>query len=193
MAHPQDVLVLARAAIDPKLSHDAMGEFHEYHSRVVSMPGVLSHTLWQSIAWADRCAVLTHFEDEAASIRVMEDMIDGGYLEKATAASMSVPNVKSFLPIVEVGGQVQEFTAGPVMSLSVQVTPPGGLPERLEDLAYLAEVFQSLPGYRGFRLCRGVRVADEVLSLMYWDSVQSFEGSMPKQPLNPVEVFRRLA
>jgi heme-degrading monooxygenase HmoA len=186
----REVAILARVVVQPNKVEDVDRVFKEMQS---ARPGLISQTLWRSTSYPERCAVLTHYEDEASAEADFEEMVESGLIERATNAMGGTPDIKHFHIVDTVPGQVDGFDMKGVMSLSIQVAPPGGLDERLAELLDMAQSFEVLEGFRGFKLCRGVQVCDEVLSLMFWDSVPAFRASMPRQPLNPVEVFGRVA
>lgn len=188
----KEVLVLARVAVDPRKLDRVEEVFLEQMGSQLH-PGTISRSLWQNTSYPERSAVLTHYLDDESAEADLEKIVESGMLERATAAMGSTPDIRHFHLIDDVPGQLDTFDMRGVMSLSVQFAPPGGLEERVAELLDMADAFRALDGFRGFKFCRGVQVCEEVLSLMFWDSVPSFRASMPRQPLNPVEVFGRIA
>lgn len=187
-----EVLVLNRARF-AEIDMDRMASIRtKALSVLATVPGMLSMTLWERHDDPFAFLILGHFATEDDSLQAWDAIMRSPVMEVINDLMSETPNATRFYVRWQSGTSLDEAEIGTFLSVSTRIADMGYSPELLTELQTIFQELKMLPGHLGGLTGQMIEVPDEVLGIALWDSIQSYESSIPKKSMYRIDLYQRV-
>ncbi len=91
------------------------------------------------------------------------------------------------------GMQARKAEVGQLVSVSLRRADPGRTEGLMDEVEGIFESIKYIDGYLGSAMGSNTGLPEEVIGLVFWRDMQSFEDSGPRRGLYEIRVYQRLA
>lgn len=177
----------------PLVDERAREAIHDQIIDLISpIPGFLSSTLWQAQSDADSFMLMNEYTDEEAADSGFKAVMDGPVLE-AIASSFAEPmDLRRFVRAFSDGLGPSEVSMGKYLSISDRTADPGHGVDLEAELRRIFGELKMIDGYLGSQIARNITLEEDVLGLVFWDTVEAFMASLPLKVVYEVRLWHRL-
>jgi heme-degrading monooxygenase HmoA len=159
---------------------------------VKDIPGFVSATLWEQHDDPFAFLTVSHYLDEADSVRAFDSLIRSPVIDVVNELLSEAPDILRFRVLKKTGRPIEQLKVGDFMSLSKRIADPGMATDLLAELQGIFAELAFIPGFLGSLTGQLTEVDEEVLGLVYWESKAAWEKSMPENAMYKIMLYQRV-
>lgn len=177
----------------PLVDEQARDSLHDRILGLISpIPGFLSSTLWQAQADSESYMLMNEYANEGSADAGFRAVMEGPLLE-AIASSFATPmDLRRLVRTFADGAAAAHVPVGKYLSISDRTADPGHGVDLESELRRIFGELQLIDGYLGSQIGRNIALDEDVMGLVFWDSVEAFMASLPLKVVYEVRLWHRL-
>lgn len=164
---------------------------NEVTATASKVSGFAGSSMWRDKDIPERYMLISVYADLASADKAFELMSEAMVLDRGYNLLETAPDNRRMLISREQGQDLAHTQIGELLSLSMR-TSATGYGDELG--AELEEIFQSLhviPGFKGSTFGPNERLREEVIGIVLWSDLKSFQASMPAHVPYEIQLYER--
>lgn len=177
----------------PLIDEGARDDLHSHIVEAISpIEGFLSSSLWQSQSDSESFLLLNEYADEAAAESGFKAVMEGPLVQRIASSFASPMDLRRLSRTFSDGIMPNEVPIGKFLSISDRTADPGHGIDLEAELRRIFGELKLIDGYLGSQIGTNVALAEDVMGLVFWDTVESFMASLPLKVIYEVRLWHRI-
>lgn len=183
----KSVVLLARFSLQASKAE----EFRELFAKAPEV-GSPDRSLWLDERDPDRYLLILSFDSVEASELSLAEAADNGLVDKLEACIVGAIDARAGRRRRRLRSGFGNAPVGTYGSLSVRTASTGFSKELFDEMKRIMRELEYIEGFKGSEILENVSLSDQLITLAFWDSVASFDRSLPPHLIYEVELYRRI-
>ncbi len=156
------------------------------------VPGFAGCSMWRDKDIPERYMLVAVYADLASADKAFELMSEGMILDRGYNLLETAPDNRRMLVSRQHGQDLAHTEVGELLSLSMRTSATGYGDELAAELDQIFQSLEVIPGYKGSALGPSERLREEVIGIVLWSDLKSFQSSIPAHVSYEIQLYERV-